>query len=53
MEVMDRPEGWGEEALRQATPYEECEPAVRAVLAPHAAWLIEDLLRQVRLYWDG
>jgi hypothetical protein len=34
-------------ALRAVTPFEECEPAVRALIAPHAGRLLRTLLGQI------
>lgn len=34
-------------ALRAVTPFEECEPAVRALIAPHAGRLLRKLLGQI------
>jgi hypothetical protein len=34
-------------ALRAVTPFEECEPAVRALIAPHAGRLLRTLLGRI------
>ena len=36
-------------ALRGAVPYEECEPAIRGLLAPHVAAMIEKLMHTFSL----
>ena len=49
IEVEADPRQFGPEAARRHVPFEECEPAVKALLAPHAAALVHNLLIMIRL----
>ena len=53
IEVEGDPRLFVHEAARRHVPCEDCEPAIKALLAPHAAALVRNLSTMIRLAGRG